>query len=93
MWFLGPNRYTCSESPTSFQEKLWKKDGKDGKNQSTRVVEERWYLLDCTHEFSTMGFPKQGMEDNNVSQYANMDTGDFYKVLPISEELQGINGC
>lgn len=40
-----------------------------------------------------MGFPKQGMEDNNVSQYANMDTGDFYKVLPISEELQGINGC
>lgn len=57
------------------------------------MAEERWYLLGCTHEFSTMGLPKQGMENNNVSQYANMDTGDFYKVLPISEELQGINGC
>lgn len=83
MWFLGPNQYTCSESPISFQEILWKKDWKDCKNQSTRVAEERWYLLDCTHEISTMRLPKQGMENNNVSQYANMYTEDFYKVLPL----------
>lgn len=57
------------------------------------MAEERWYLLDCTHEISTMRLPKQGMENNNVSQYANMYTEDFYKVLPLSEELQEINGC
>lgn len=57
------------------------------------MAEERWYLLDHTHEISTMRLPKQGMENNNVSQYAYMYTGDFYNVLPLSEELQGINGC
>lgn len=57
------------------------------------MAEERWYLLDHTHEISTMRLPKQGMENNNVSQYAHMYTGDFYNVLPLSEELQGINGC
>ena len=74
-------------------EKIVKTRVKDCKNQSTRGAEERWYLLDCTHEISTMRLPKQGMENNNVSQYANMYTEDFYKVLPLSEELQVITGC
>lgn len=29
-------------------------------------------LLDCTHELSTIKLPKQGLNDDNVSQNANM---------------------
>lgn len=71
------NCYICNTTPTSkIQETSWKKEQKDYSIEPEVCcdicVSSKWQGI-STHEISTIGLPKQDLNNRNTSWHANVD--------------------